>query len=104
LTRYLTPYLTQLRPAVATPDVSTTIRLSQDMLARFKAARRGWRTRINENISVLIGSRTQYGPVSESLQHESFWSHRKRPAAATGLLCVRAWDGLEWQRLDLSLR
>ena len=34
-------------PPVATPKVSTTIRLSQDVLAHFKAGGRGWQTRIN---------------------------------------------------------
>ena len=36
------------RPLVASPKVSTTIRLSPDVLAHFKAGGRGWQTRINE--------------------------------------------------------
>ena len=35
------------RPPLATPKVSTTIRLSPDVLAHFKAAGRDWQTRIN---------------------------------------------------------
>ena len=35
------------RPPVASPKVSTTIRLSPDVLAHFKAGGRGWQTRIN---------------------------------------------------------
>ena len=35
------------RPPLATPKVSTTIRLSQDVIDHFKAAGRGWQTRID---------------------------------------------------------
>ena len=35
------------RPPLAKPKVSTTIRLSQDVLDHFKAAGRGWQTRID---------------------------------------------------------
>lgn len=36
------------RPTVARPKVSTTIRLSQDVIDHFKAGGRGWQTRIDE--------------------------------------------------------
>ena len=45
------------RPPVATPKVSTTIRLSPDVLAHFKAGGRGWQTRINAALREWI--RTQ---------------------------------------------
>ena len=35
------------RPSVTTPKVSTTIRLSQEVLDHFKAGGRGWQTRID---------------------------------------------------------
>lgn len=35
------------RPPLANPKVSTTIRLSQDVIDHFKAAGRGWQTRID---------------------------------------------------------
>ena len=35
------------RPPLAKPKVSTTIRLSQDVIDHFKAAGRGWQTRID---------------------------------------------------------
>ena len=35
------------RPPLARPKVSTTIRLSQDVIDHFKAAGRGWQTRID---------------------------------------------------------
>ena len=36
------------RPPLAKPKVSTTIRLSQDVIDHFRADGRGWQTRINE--------------------------------------------------------
>ena len=36
------------RPTVATPKVSTTIRLSPDVIDHFRAGGRGWQTRIDE--------------------------------------------------------
>ena len=36
------------RPPVATPKVSTTIRLSPDVIDHFRAGGRGWQTRIDE--------------------------------------------------------
>ena len=36
------------RPPLAKPKVSTTIRLSQDVIDHFRAGGRGWQTRINE--------------------------------------------------------
>ncbi len=36
------------RPPIAQPKVSTTIRLSQDVVDHFRAGGRGWQTRINE--------------------------------------------------------
>ena len=35
------------RPPSARPKVSTTIRLSQDVIDHFRAGGRGWQTRIN---------------------------------------------------------
>ena len=42
------------RPRVAKPKVSTTIRLSQDVLDHFKAGGRGWQTRINDALREWI--------------------------------------------------
>lgn len=42
------------RPPLAKPKVSTTIRLSQDVLSHFKAGGRGWQTRIDEALRDLI--------------------------------------------------
>ena len=36
------------RPPLARPKVSTTIRLSQDVVDHFKVAGRGWQTRIDD--------------------------------------------------------
>ncbi len=36
------------RPPVAKPKVSTTIRLSQDVIDHFRAGGRGWQTRIDQ--------------------------------------------------------
>ncbi len=36
------------RPPLARPKISTTIRLSQDVLDHFRAGGRGWQTRIDE--------------------------------------------------------
>ena len=36
------------RPPLARPKVSTTIRLSQDVIDHFRAGGRGWQTRIDE--------------------------------------------------------
>ena len=36
------------RPRAARPKVSTTIRLSRDVVDHFKAGGRGWQTRIDE--------------------------------------------------------
>ena len=36
------------RPPVATPKVSTTFRLSPDVIDHFRASGRGWQTRIDE--------------------------------------------------------
>lgn len=43
------------RPPITTPKVSTTIRLSQDVLAHFKAGGRGWQTRIDAALRDWIG-------------------------------------------------
>ena len=45
------------RPPVARPKVSTTIRLSQDVIDHFRAGGRGWQTRIDEALREWIGSR-----------------------------------------------
>lgn len=43
------------RPPVAKPKVSTTIRLSRDVIDHFKAGGRGWQTRIDEALRDWIG-------------------------------------------------
>ena len=43
------------RPPVARPKVSTTIRLSPDVLNHFKAGGRGWQTRIDQALREWIG-------------------------------------------------
>ena len=43
------------RPPVAKPKVSTTIRLSPDVIDYFKAGGRGWQTRIDEALRDWIG-------------------------------------------------
>ena len=42
------------RPRVAQPKVSTTIRLSQDVIDHFKSGGRGWQTRINDALCEWI--------------------------------------------------
>ena len=42
------------RPRVAKPKVSTTIRLSPDVIDHFKAGGRGWQTRINDALREWI--------------------------------------------------
>ena len=42
------------RPPVAKPKVSTTIRLSQDVIDHFKVDGRGWQTRIDEALREWI--------------------------------------------------
>ena len=43
------------RPPSANPKVSTTIRLSQDVIDHFKAGGRGWQTRIDSALREWIG-------------------------------------------------
>ena len=43
------------RPPVARPKVSTTIRLSRDVIDHFKAGGHGWQTRIDEALREWIG-------------------------------------------------
>ena len=43
------------RPPITNPKVSTTIRLSQDVIEHFKAGGRGWQTRINDALREWIG-------------------------------------------------
>ncbi len=43
------------RPPVAKPKVSTTIRLSPEVIDYFKAGGRGWQTRIDEALRDWIG-------------------------------------------------
>ena len=45
------------RPPVAKPKVSTTIRLSPDVIEYFKAGGRGWQTRIDAALRDWIGKR-----------------------------------------------
>ena len=42
------------RPATANPKISTTIRLSPEVIAHFKAGGPGWQTRINEALHEWI--------------------------------------------------
>ena len=42
------------RPRVANPKISTTIRLSQDVINHFKAGGRGWQTRIDAALKEWI--------------------------------------------------
>ena len=43
------------RPPITNPKVSTTIRLSRDVIDHFKAGGRGWQTRINDALREWIG-------------------------------------------------
>ena len=45
------------RPPEARPKVSTTIRLSPDVIDYFKTGGRGWQTRIDEALRDWIGKR-----------------------------------------------
>ena len=45
------------RPPVARPKVSTTIRLSPEVIDHFKAGGRGWQTRIDAALREWIGKR-----------------------------------------------
>ena len=45
------------RPPVDRPKVSTTIRLSPEVIDHFKAGGRGWQTRIDEALREWIGKR-----------------------------------------------
>ena len=45
------------RPPVARPKISTTIRLSQDVIDHFKAGGNGWQTRIDEALRDWIAGR-----------------------------------------------
>ena len=45
------------RPHVAKPKVSTTIRLSQEVIDHFKADGRGWQTRIDHALREWIEAR-----------------------------------------------
>ena len=45
------------RPRVAKPKVSTTIRLSQEVIDHFKADGRGWQTRIDHALREWIKAR-----------------------------------------------
>ena len=45
------------RPPLAEPKVSTTIRLSRDVIDHFKGAGRGWQTRIDEALRDWIRRR-----------------------------------------------
>ena len=49
------------RPPVANPKVSTTIRLSQDVIDHFKAGGRGWQTRIDKALREWIGKHDTAG-------------------------------------------
>ncbi|MCY4600074.1 MAG: BrnA antitoxin family protein [Acidobacteria bacterium] len=45
------------RPPSANPKVSTTIRLSRDVVEHFKSGGRGWQTRIDAALREWIGKR-----------------------------------------------
>ena len=45
------------RPPVARPKISTTIRLSQDVIDHFRADGKGWQTRIDEALREWIRSK-----------------------------------------------
>ena len=45
------------RPRIANPKLSTTIRLSQDVLDHFKAGGPGWQTRMNDALREWIAKR-----------------------------------------------
>ena len=45
------------RPPLAEPKVSTTIRLSREVIDHFKGAGRGWQTRIDEALREWIRNR-----------------------------------------------
>ena len=44
------------RPPVARPKISTTIRLSQDVIDHFRADGKGWQTRIDQALREWIRS------------------------------------------------
>ena len=46
------------RPPVTNPKVSTTIRLSRDVIDHFRAGGRGWQTRIDAALREWIGNTT----------------------------------------------
>ena len=52
------------RPPLAKPKVSTTIRLSPDVIDHFKAGGRGWQTRIDAALREWIGGRGSTGARS----------------------------------------
>ena len=54
------------RPPLAKPKVSTTIRLSQDVIDYFKAGGRGWQTRIDEALREWIQHSTADKPQRPS--------------------------------------
>ena len=43
------------RPPITKPKVSTTIRLSRDVIDHFKAGGHGWQTRIDEALREWVG-------------------------------------------------
>jgi uncharacterized protein (DUF4415 family) len=43
------------RPVLTNPKVSTTIRLSQDVLAALKATGKGWQTRVEQTLRQSLG-------------------------------------------------
>lgn len=45
------------RPPLENPKVSTTIRLSRDVIDHFKAGGKGWQTRIDQALREWIGKR-----------------------------------------------
>ena len=43
------------RPKAETPKVAVSLRLDQDVVARFKASGRGWQTRMNRALREAVG-------------------------------------------------
>lgn len=54
------------RPPLTKPKVSTTIRLSQDVIDHFKASGRGWQTRVNEALREWIHTSAPDNPKTPS--------------------------------------
>ncbi len=56
--KFATARVRRGRPPAAKPKVSTTIRLSQDVIDHFKAGGSGWQTRIDRALREWIANST----------------------------------------------